>query len=119
MDNISVENIRIFVLVLLGIASIIVAIDKGIDAFNHLRRKKERTEREKAVTERMDELDERIEACEERLKRGDEKFVTSSNDMTMVLEILNAVLLHMYSGNDHEKLRDTIEKLGTYMSKRW
>lgn len=118
MADISVENLRVFVLVLLGLASIVVAIDKGIDAFNHLRKKKERVEREKVILDRIGGLEERMDNCEERLRRGDEKFRATSSDLTMMLEILNAVLMHMYSGNDHEELRKTIEKLSSYMSKR-
>lgn len=114
----TLDNIQAFVLVLLGLAAIIVSIDKGIEAWNHLRGTKEKAAKERAVHERIAAVEGRITACEERLKRGDEKFRSTSADMTMVLEILSAVLLHMYSGNDHDELKKTIDKLNTYMSKR-
>ena len=118
MGDLTIDNIRAFALVLLGIAAIVVSIDKGIEAWNHLRGTKEKAAKEKAVHERIAAVEGRVTACEERLKRGDEKFRSTSADMTMVLEILNALLLHMYSGNDHDALRNTIDKLNSYMSKR-
>ena len=118
MDDLTIDNIRAFALVLLGIAAIVVSIDKGIEAWNHLRGTKEKAAKEKAVHERIAAVEGRVTACEERLKRVDEKFRSTSADMTMVLEILNALLLHMYSGNDHDALRNTIDKLNSYMSKR-
>ncbi len=118
MADLTAGNLTVFMLVLLGIAAVIVSIDKGIEAWNHLAGKKEKAEKEKQITERLGGLEDRVRECETRLHRGDEKFRSSSEDMTMVLEILNAVLLHMYSGNDHDKLRDTIGKLNSYMTKR-
>ena len=118
MSDMTLDNIQAFVLVLLGLAAIIVSIDKGIEAWNHLRGTKEKAAKERAVHERITAVEGRITACEERLKRGDDKFRSTSADMTMVLEILSAVLLHMYSGNDHDELKKTIDKLNTYMSKR-
>ena len=118
MGDFTPDNIRGFVLVLLGIAAVIVSIDKGIEAWNHLRGTKEKAAKEQKTNERITAIEGRVTACEERLKRGDEKFRSTSADMTMVLEILSAVLLHMYSGNDHDELKKTIDKLNTYMSKR-
>ena len=118
MGDLTLANIQTFVLVLLGIAALIVSVDKGIEAWNHLIGKKDKAAKEQALAERFAKLEERVKSCETRLRWGDEKFRSTSEDMTMVLEILNAVLLHMYSGNDHDKLRDTISKLNSYMTKR-
>ena len=118
MADLTLSNIQTFVLVLLGVAAVIVSIDKGIEAWNNLIGKKEKAAKEQAISNRIGALEERMKACEDRLKKGDDKFKSTSADMTMVLEILNTVLLHMYSGNDHDALRNTIDKLNSYMTKR-
>lgn len=118
MENVTMHNIQAAVLLLLGIAAILVSLDKGIAAWNHLRKKDEAALKEKALNDRLIGIESRLSDAETRLERGDRKFDGYSKDMTMVLSVLQAVLIHMYSGNDHEKLRGTIDDLNDYMSRR-
>ena len=55
---------------------------------------------------------------EARLQLGDKRFELQSDDMGQTLNTLQALLIHFISGNDHDRLRDQLQDLTTYMSDR-
>ena len=118
MDNVTFEYLRIAILFVVGVAGILVAIKNGLAAWNQLTGKKQKAEQEEAQNARIKSLEDWRHECEERLQRGDEKFDANSADMTMILKTLSTILMPLYSGNDHETLRDTIGELNTYLSNR-
>lgn len=57
-------------------------------------------------------------SCENRLTRGDEKFASIEEDNKQMLVALNAMLMHMISGNDHAKLTSVKQQLDQYLASR-
>ena len=55
---------------------------------------------------------------EARLRLGDKRFDLQSDDMGHLLNTQMALMLHFVSGNDHDKLREQINALSSYMSER-
>ena len=55
---------------------------------------------------------------EARLKLGDKRFDLQNDDMGHLLDIQMALMLHFVSGNDHDKLKEQISTLSSYMSER-
>jgi len=118
MDNITLANLQSAILLIIGIAGILVSIDKGIEVIQKWRGTKARKAAEKATDERFIKLEERLQACEDRLERGDQKFSYIEEDSKHTLMALNAMLMHFISGNDHEKLKSVKSELDKYMSER-
>lgn len=118
MDNVTFGYMRIAMLFVIGVAGILVSIRNGLAAWHDLSGKKQKTEAEAAQNRQIEDLQRRMIACEERLQRGDGKFNDISADMTMILKTLSTILMHLYSGNDHENIRGAIDELNTYMSNR-
>lgn len=70
MENITLSNLQAAILVLLGIMAILVSIDKGIEAYRHLFKKKgEETVRN--INNKIDDLSLRVTSCEQRLNKGE------------------------------------------------
>ena len=55
---------------------------------------------------------------EARLQLGDKRFELQSDDMGQTLSTLQALLVHFITGNDHDRLRDQLTGLNTYMTQR-
>ena len=55
---------------------------------------------------------------ETRLKLGDKRFELQSDDMGQTLSTLQALLVHFITGNDHDRLRDQLTGLNSYMTQR-
>ena len=87
---------------------------KGVEAYRGLTGAEAR-KKDKA---RLEVMEHRIAACEERLRRGDARFDDAHSDMTQMLTVLNAMLMHFISGNDHDKLRGVKEQLDRYLAGR-
>lgn len=118
MEQLTMENLRAACYFLLGLAAVLVSIDKGIDAWKHLRGTDEKAKKERTANDHMSNLDTRITACEKRLKEGDEKFDAYSKDTGMMLNVLNVMLMHMITGNSAEKLKEIKSSLDAYMAQR-
>ena len=84
-----------------------VAILKGWEAWKKI-----------SVRDRVKSLEGRMDKVESRLSLGDKRFELQSDDLGHLLNTQLAVLLHMKSGNDHEKLDKQIDSLTKYMTQR-
>ena len=59
-----------------------------------------------------------MKKVEARLSLGDKRFELQSDDMGHMLNTQMALMMHFYSGNDHDKLKDQITALTEYMTER-
>lgn len=116
--QLDLNNILVALGVVLAILAIIAAVWKGVDAWRKLTRKDEKKATELAMNTAISQLYNRVTKCEERLARGDVQFVDIKGDMTQVLTVLNAMLMHFISGNDNAKLRGVKEDMDAYISRR-
>jgi len=88
-------------------AGVLVALLKGWEAWKKI-----------SVRDRVKSLERRMEKVESRLMLGDKRFELQSDDLGHLLNTQLAVLLHMKSGNDHDKLDKQIDSLTKYMTQR-
>ncbi len=88
-------------------AGLISALVKGWEAF-----------RKVSVRDRVRALDTRLSQAERRLRVGDRLFACHSDDTGQMLQTLQAMIMHMYSGNDREKLREVNRELSDYLARR-
>lgn len=95
------------VALILAIAGAIVTVVKAAEAIGRI-----------SVRKRVISLEARMDRVEDRLRAGDRRFQAQSDDLGQVLVTLQAVMMHMISGNDTEKLRNTEKELTDYIAKR-
>lgn len=105
--GITFENILYTVALIVAASGILVAIVKGWEAWRKI-----------SVRDRVTALEGRMAKVEARLQIGDKRFELQSDDMGQTLNTLQALLIHFISGNDHDRLRDQLQDLTTYMSDR-
>lgn len=118
MENLTIENLQTFVVVLLGIASVLVALDKGFEVVQKWRGVKSKQAQADAMETRFKGIEDRLKDCEERLEKGDQMFDNVAEDSRHTLMVLNAMLMHFISGNDHEKLKSVKNELDNYLADR-
>jgi hypothetical protein len=118
MENLGWNDILKAAAVIIAACGVIAAIWKGVEAFKGLTRADEKAKRESAQNAAIADLNARVTRCEERLAKGDVQFGEQRADMTQVLTIMNAMLMHFISGNDHEKLREVKAGLDSYLTQR-
>ena len=118
MDQINGSDILRALTVLAAVCALAAAMWKGVEAARKLTKADERAAQEAAQNAAIADLKARMERCEERLERGDRQFADSREDMTQMLKVLNVMLMHFISGNDHEKLRDVKSGLDEYLAGR-
>ena len=68
--------------------------------------------------DKVKDLEGRMKKVEARLSLGDKRFDLQSDDMGHLLNTQMALMIHFVSGNDHDKLREQIDSLSTYMAQR-
>lgn len=117
MENITLSGLESTVLFLLGIAAVLVSIEKGVAAFNSLFKKKT-ADREAAQDARLTALEGQVKSLSSRLEKGDNQFVKLRSDIGELLAVQNVVLMHMISGNGIETLKQTKADLDNYMASR-
>ena len=112
------SSLLVTVAVILILLETISVIWKGFEAWQNLSGKKKRNEEIAKIHTDINGLGRRVTECENRLSRGDNQFTESRQDSEQMLIILESLLMHFISGNDHEKLRETHQKLTAYMARR-
>lgn len=114
---VNLSSLQTTVLFILGVFAVLVAVDKGVEAFQHLflRRK---ASQEMSQNDRLHKAEETLEAHHDRLVAGDRKFDKLSADMAQMLKVQNALLMHEITGNGIEKLKTVKSELDTYMTTR-
>ena len=105
--TISFESIVYVIAVLVAVSGVLVALAKGWETYKKI-----------SVRDRVKALEGRMEKVEARLKLGDKRFDLQNDDMGHLLEIQMALMMHFVTGNDHEKLKEQIAALNTYMTQR-
>ena len=102
------ENFLLAAAVVLAMLAVVVLIAKGADAWKKLF----------PTRARVKDLEQRVDKIEKRLEAGNRRFRAQSEDMGMILQTMSALQIHFLTGNDHEKLRESNEKLTAYMNAR-
>ncbi len=105
--GITFDSVLYTVALIVAASGVLVAIVKGIEAWKKI-----------SVRDRVKALEGRMAKVEARLQLGDKRFELQSDDMGQTLNTLQALLIHFISGNDHDRLRDQLQDLTTYMSDR-
>lgn len=95
------------VALIVAAAGVLVALVKGWEAFKKI-----------SVRDRVKSLERRMDSVEARLSLGDKRFELQSDDMGQLLSTQLAVMIHLKSGNDHDKLDTQITDLTEYMTRR-
>ncbi len=95
------------VALIVAAAGVLVALVKGWEAFKKI-----------SVRDRVKSLEGRMDSVEARLSLGDKRFELQSDDMGQLLSTQLAVMIHLKSGNDHDKLDTQITDLTEYMTRR-
>ena len=114
-EGVTAWQMAVFIAALIvAVSGVLVAIVKGYEAW----RKISVRDKVKAVEERCAALEGRMDKVEARLSLGDKRFELQSDDLGHLLNTQLAMLIHMKSGNDKEKLDKQIESLTLYMSQR-
>ena len=101
------DTVVYIVAVLVAVSGVLVALVKGWEAWRKI-----------SVRDRVKDLEGRMGKVEARLRLGDKRFDLQSDDMGHLLNTQMALMLHFVSGNDHDKLREQINALSSYMSER-
>ena len=101
------DSVIYAVALIVAAAGVLVALLKGWEAWKKI-----------SVRDRVKSLEGRMDKVEARLQLGDKRFELQSDDMGHMLNTQMALMMHFYSGNDHEKLKDQITALTEYMNER-
>lgn len=114
---VNLSSFQTTILFILGVLGILVAVDKGVDAFKHLFLRRKATQ-EAGQNDRLKNVEGAIEDHQNRLNAGDRKFDKLSADMAQMLKVQNALLMHEITGNNIDKLKTVKSELDTYMATR-
>ena len=101
------DSVVYAVALIVAIAGVLVALVKGWEAWKKI-----------SVRDRVKKLEGRMAKVEARLSLGDKRFELQNDDMGAMLATQKALLLHFITGNDHQKLKDELSALDTYMNIR-
>lgn len=101
------DSIIYAVALIVAVAGVLGALVKGWEAWKKI-----------SVRDRVKSLEGRMAKVEARLSLGDKRFELQSEDMGQMLNTLQALLIHFISGNDHDRLRDQLTDLNTYINHR-
>ena len=105
--GLSWDSIVYAVAILVAVAGIIVSLYKGWEVLKKV-----------SVRDRVTDLEKRMGKVEDRLTLGDTRFQNQSDDLGQVLITMHAIMMHMISGNDRDKLQETEKELTKYMAHR-
>lgn len=105
--TITFETILYTLALIVVAAGVVTTIVKGWESIKKI-----------SVRGRIKSLERRMDAVEARLRLGDKRFELQSDDMGQTLSTLQALLVHFITGNDHDRLRDQLTGLNTYMTQR-
>ena len=109
------ETILIALAVVLIFLESISIISKGIDAWKKITGRDSRAAEMMTVNRRIGDLERWKTNVDLRLQQGDVKFNDINRDTTEILIVLHTIIKHMQSGNDHQKLQETDDKLYKYL----
>lgn len=117
MENVTPDALSTTIMLLVGVAAILVSLQKGIEAYHELFRKKSE-DHEREQDDRLTVLETNAKDLKTRLDKGDAQFEKLRSDIRELLEVQNVVLMHMITGNSVDKLRIAKDELDAYMTHR-
>lgn len=120
MPNVEVNgsNLLVTLAVILIVLEGISVLSKGVDAWKKLTGRDARAKELADIKERLSAIEAWQTVADGRFKQGNDRFKQSEEDSTMSLLTLHAIVRHMQSGNDHDKLKETDDELYRYLLKR-
>ena len=101
------DTVIYIIAVIVAFSGILVAIVKGWEAWKKI-----------SVRDRVKKLEGRMDKVEARLSLGDKRFELQSDDLGHLLNSQLALMIHLKSGNDHDKLDGQIDSLTKYITQR-
>ena len=107
-------TLAVILIVLEGLS----VVSKGIEAWKKLTGKDEKAKQMREIGERLAGLESWKVTVEARLQQGNNKFADTRKDTTEILKTLHRIVKHLQSGNDHDKLQQTDDKLYEYLLDR-
>lgn len=105
--KITFDGILYTVALVVAVCGVLAALVKGWESYRKI-----------SVRDRVKNLEGRMDKVESRLSLGDKRFELQQDDMGHLLNTQMALMIHFVSGNDHDKLREQIDSLSTYMAQR-
>jgi len=93
-------------------------LSKGIEAWKKLTGRDQRANEITAIKERLANIEAWQTVVNSRLEQGNRRFDESKKDSTEILKTLHRIVKHLQSGNDHNKLQETDDKLYEYLLTR-
>lgn len=106
-QNLSFETVLVVIAFIILVFEIGKLIVSGVEAWRKI-----------SLRDRVKKCEEDIKTINSRLETGNRRFKSQSEDMGQILQTLSALQIHFLTGNDHEKLRESNEKLVQYMNQR-
>ena len=103
------------ILIVLEAFSVVV---KGIEAWKKLTGRDERAREMGSINERITSLETWKNSVDRRFEQSDQQIRETHADTLESLKALHRIIKHLQSGNDHEKLNETDDKLFDYLVKR-
>lgn len=105
--TITFDSILYVIALVVAVCGVLAALVKGWESWKKI-----------SVRDRVKSLEGRMDKVEARLSLGDKRFELQSDDLGHLLNTQLAVMVHLMSGNDHDKLNSQITSLSDYMTKR-
>lgn len=101
------DSVIYVVAIIVAASGVLAALVKGWEAYKKI-----------SVRDRVKKLESEMVKVKSRLRLGDQRFALQSDDMGQMLEVMQSLLIHFISGNDHNVLKNNLEGLNKYMSAR-
>lgn len=120
MPNVELNggNLLITLAVILIVLEGINVLSKGVDAWKKLTGRDARAREIDGIKERLANIESWQAVVNQRLEQGNRRFDESKKDSTEILKTLHRIVKHLQSGNDHNKLQETDDKLYEYLLTR-
>ena len=120
MPNVDLNggNLLTTLAVILIVLEGINVLSKGVDAWKKLTGRDARAREIEGIKERLSNIESWQVVVNQRLEQGNRRFDESKKDSTEILKTLHRIVKHLQSGNDHNKLQETDDKLYEYLLTR-
>jgi len=112
------SNLLITLAVILIVLEALSVITKGVDAWKKLTGRDDRAREMTNIKERLSSVESWKNTVEHRFEQRDMQIKETQADTLESLKALHRIIKHLQSGNDHQKLNETDEKLFDYLVKR-
>lgn len=111
-------NVLIALAVILIVLEGVSVVSKGVEAWRKLTGRDARAKEIGLINGRLSSLENWKGSVERRLQQGNDRFEENQMDNLESLKALHRIIKHLQSGNDHDKLNETDDRLFEYLVKR-